>query len=280
MQDANTRESEEEAQRRLLARPANGETPASPPYAAGAPPPPPTGFASFRPHYAAPPPPEGGWLQRLKAKGGIPGAIASALLVAAKVGGPGLALLVKLKFLLGAGSMLVSMWAWGLLYGWKFGVGLVLLIFLHECGHVVAFRLRGIPVTGMVFLPFFGAYVTGRRGGKDAAENAFIGIMGPVFGFLAGVACLAAYLLAPSPFWIALAQWSFLINLFNLLPIPSLDGSRLFPLFARDSSGAYGQASLADRWKYGTAFGGLAVLLGVSWYGAQALLNQQIRPVF
>ena len=268
MQDTNTRETEEEAQRRLLARPANGEAP-----------PPPPDSTWVRPHYAAPPPPQGSRLQRMKARGGIPGAIASVLLLIAKIGGPGLALLFKLKFLFGAGSMLVSMWAWGLLYGWKFGVGVVLLIFLHECGHVVAFRMRGIPVTGMVFLPFFGAYVTGRRSGQDAAENAFIGIMGPVFGMLAGVACLLIYVVSPSAFWIALAQWSFLINLFNLLPIPSLDGSRLLPLFARDTAGAYTRASLADRWKYGAAFVGLALLLAASWYGAQTYLMQNFRHV-
>ena len=180
--------------------------------------------------------------------------------------------LLKLKFLFGFGSMLVSMWAWGAVYGWKFGVGLVALIFIHECGHVVAFRLRGIPVTGMVFIPFMGAFVTGKRGGQDAAENAFIGIMGPVFGALAGVACLLVYAVSPVSFWTALAQWSFIINLFNLMPIPSLDGSRLLPLFSR-TNGVYDQASLADRWKYGAAYFGLAVFLALGAFGLRFFLS-------
>ncbi len=201
------------------------------------------------------------------------GGLASVLLLLAKIGLPVLALLAKLKFLLGAGSMLVSMWAWGLLYGWKFGVGIVLLIFVHECGHAFAARLRGIPIGVMVFIPFMGAFVTTKRAGQDAAEDAFVGIMGPVFGALAGLACLALYALTPShsPFWLALGQWSFVINLFNLLPIPPLDGSRLLPLFARRPAGTEDggppPATASDRWKYGAAYVGLAVLLAALAFG-------------
>ncbi len=195
-------ETQEELQCRLLAsRTAGGQSPEP------------------LPHYAAPPP-RPSLVEQLKARGGIMGLLASLFAVFAKFKFLLFALL-KLKFLLGFGSMLVSMWAWGAIYGWKFGVGLVLLIFIHECGHVAAFRLRGIPVTGMVFIPFMGAFVTGKRGGQDAAENAFIGIMGPVFGALAGIVCLLVYSVSPISFWTALAQWSFLINLFNLLPIPT-----------------------------------------------------------
>lgn len=172
--------------------------------------------------------------------------------------------------------MLVSMWAWGLLYGWPFGVGIVLLIFVHECGHAVAARLRGIPIAAMVFVPFMGAFVTMKRGGKDAAEGAFIGIMGPVFGLGAGLACLLLYAAAPSPFWLALAQWSFMINLFNLLPIPMLDGGRLLPVFARRvpvEEGGYPPATTADRWKYGAAYVGLAALLAVLAFGLHSHLH-------
>lgn len=204
------------------------------------------------------------------------GGIATALLLVVKVGGPLLAVLLKLKFLLGAGSMLVSMWAWGLLYGWPFGVGIVLLIFVHECGHAFAARLRGIPVGVMVFVPFMGAFVTTKRTRDDAAEDAFVGIMGPVFGMGAGLACLLVFAASPSPFWLALAQWSFMINLFNLLPIPMLDGGRLLPLFARRAPVAgedRRSVTPADRWKYGTAYGGLALLLAVLAFGLHSHLH-------
>ena len=210
--DTDTTETEQERHRRLLAnRRVDGTQ--SDPAPTNAPP---------NPYYAGPPPParNAPLLERWKSGGGVLGGIASALLLLAKVGLPLLGLLAKLKFLLGAGSMLVSMWAWGLLYGWRFGVGIVLLIFVHECGHAFAARLRGIPIGAMVFVPFMGAFVTMKRGGKDAAEGAFIGIMGPAFGLGAGLACLLLYAAAPSPFWLALAQWSFMINLFNLLPVP------------------------------------------------------------
>jgi len=230
------------------------------------------------PYYAGPPPParRGPLLERWKSGGGVLGGIASVLLLLVKVGGPLLAVLVKLKFLLGAGSMLVSMWAWGLLYGWPFGVGIVLLIFVHECGHAFAARLRGIPIGVMVFVPFMGAFVTTKRRGEDAAEDAFIGIMGPVFGLGAGLACLLLFAAMPSPFWLALAQWSFMINLFNLLPIPPLDGGRLLPLFARRAPAeeeGRKLVTLADRWKYGVAYGGLAVLLAVMAFGLHSYLH-------
>ncbi len=269
--NADTTETEQDAQHRLLAgRTADGPQPGPAPTDA-----PPTTPTS--PYYAGPPPaPNAPLLERWRSGGGVLGGIASALLLLAKVGLPLLGLLAKLKFLLGAGSMLVSMWAWGLLYGWPFGVGIVLLIFVHECGHAVAARLRGIPVGAMVFVPFMGAFVTMKRGGKDAAEGAFIGIMGPAFGLGAGLACLLVYAASPSPFWLALAQWSFMINLFNLLPVPPLDGGRLLPLFARRApveDGGYPPATTADRWKYGTAYVGLAALLAVLAFGLHARLH-------
>ena len=264
--DANTTPAETVGRDQLLAgRTADGGQPE---------PAPPT------PYYAVPPPTP---LQRLKSGGSLLAKIAAPiallfsklkfLLVALK-------LLTFGKFLLGGGSMLLSMWAWAALYGWPFGVGIVLLIFIHECGHALAARLRGIPTGIMVFIPLMGAFVTTKRYGKNIVEDAFIGIMGPVFGTLAGIGCLAIYALTPahSPFWLALAQWSFVVNLFNLLPIPPLDGSRLPPLFVRrpatgEAAKASSPVSPADRWKYTAAYVGLAVLLAVLGFGLPASLH-------
>ncbi len=176
-------------------------------------------------------------LHRWRAQGGILGGIATILLVLAKIGGPLLAVLKMfpiLKILLTAGSMFVSMWLYakaaGL--GWAFGIGIVSLIFIHECGHAIAGKLRGRPTGIMVFIPFMGAFVTLKRGGKNIGEDAFIGIMGPVFGTLASLACLAIYFFHPVPFWLYLAAFGFWINLFNLAPTAPLDGGWIVPLFS------------------------------------------------
>lgn len=288
------------------------------------------------PYYAATPlpvytrPPT--LLERWKAKGGLLGAIASGLLLLAKIGAPVLLLLSKLKFLLvalklltfgkfllGGGSMLLSMWVWASLYGWPFGVGIVLLIFIHECGHALAARMRGIPTGIMVFIPLMGAFVTTKRYGKNIVEDAFIGIMGPVFGTLAGIGCVIIYALTPShsPFWLALAQFNFLMNLFNLAPTAPLDGGWITPLFspkllavgavlllflvpynplilvlalmslpriisgwkAKPEESTYYQATAADRWKFGTAYLGLAAFLAVANYGLHTFLRFHGHPV-
>ncbi len=279
--DADRRAVEDELRRQWLAgRPVDGAAP--PPADA------PTGG---NPYYAAPPPytPPPGRpptrLERMKSKGGLLGWIGSLLLLLFKIGGPVLAVAGKLKFLvlgskllLTGGSMLVSMWAWGLLYGPAFGVGLVVLIFIHECGHALAARRLGIPVGMMVFVPLMGAFVTTKRGAKDIVQDAFIGIMGPVFGALAGVGCLALFWLLPShsSYWLALAQMSFLLNLFNLLPVLPLDGGWIAPLFSRKLRA---EATAADRWRYGAAYLGLVAFLALGCYGLYTHLVTLPRPV-
>ena len=319
---------EDEMQSRLLSgrtadgssrpEPAPEQTPPSPafsPYYAQTPP---------SPEYAFAKPPS--LLQRWKAKGGVLGGIASFLLLIAKVAAPVLSLLAKFKFLafglkllLGSGSMLLSMWVWGLIYGWKFGVGIVLLIFIHECGHAIAAKMRGIPTGIMVFVPLMGAFVTTGRYGKSIVEDAFIGIMGPVFGTLAGLGCLLLYAVTPghSPFWLALAQVNFFMNLFNLAPTPPLDGGWITPLFspkllavgavlllflarynpliivlalmslpriisgwkAKPEDSPYYQATAADRWKFGAAYLGLAAFLAVLGYSVHSYLSGIPHPV-
>ncbi len=278
------------------------------------------------PEYAYAPQSPPGLLQRWKAKGGVLGGIASFLLLIAKVAVPVLGLLAKFKFLaigakllLGSGSMLLSMWVWGLIYGWKFGVGIVLLIFIHECGHATAAKMRGIPTGIMVFVPLMGAFVTTGRYGKSIVEDAFIGIMGPVFGTLAGLGCLVLYAVTPghSPFWLALAQVNFFMNLFNLAPTAPLDGGWITPLFspkllavgavlllflarynpliivlalmslpriisgwkAKPEDSPYYQATAADRWKFGAAYLGLAAFLAVLGYSVHSYLGTIPHPV-
>lgn len=131
--------------------------------------------------------------------------------------------LLKTLFTTG-GSMLLSMWYQAYLYGWTLAVGMVLMIFVHECGHAFAASRLHLPFSKMVFLPGMGAFVSHKGQLKNAREAAYLGIMGPVFGLAYGVGCLGMYLFSHQDFWLVLAHWTFLINLFNLIPSVPLDG--------------------------------------------------------
>ena len=135
-------------------------------------------------------------------------------------------LLPKLKLLTTFGSMLVSIAAYGLLFGLPFAVGFVLLLLLHEIGHVIQLRREGIKASAPMFIPFLGAVISAKSMGKDAAAEARVGLAGPVLGTVASLVPLAVWLLTGSDFWRALAYIGFLLNLFNLLPVVPLDGGR------------------------------------------------------
>jgi Zn-dependent protease len=137
-----------------------------------------------------------------------------------------LLLLPKLKLLSTAGSMLVSVAAYALLWGWAFGAGFVALLFIHEAGHYVQMRREGIRPSWMVFIPFLGAAVGARSLGGNALAEARIGLAGPVVGTVGCAAVALVGALGGGEFWLALAFTGFLLNLFNLLPIVPLDGGR------------------------------------------------------
>jgi Zn-dependent protease len=134
--------------------------------------------------------------------------------------------LVKLKALIVVVSLLLSMLAYGLAFGWAFGVGLVLIIAIHESGHVWANRRKGIPATLPVFIPFLGAIIQLKQFPQTAADEAFIGIMGPVFGLFASVAAFALGIVTGHSLFFALAEVGFLLHVFNLMPVLPLDGGR------------------------------------------------------
>jgi Zn-dependent protease len=139
--------------------------------------------------------------------------------------------LAKLKFLLpfvktGA-TMLISMWAYALYWGWKFAVGFVLLIFVHECGHLIAAKKVGLKVTTPAFIPFMGALITLREAPRNAWIEAVVGIGGPLLGTVGAAVCVGIYYLTNNPLFLALAYTGFFLNLFNLAPISPLDGGRI-----------------------------------------------------
>ena len=138
-----------------------------------------------------------------------------------------LLVLPKLKVLTTAGSMLLSVAAYALIWGWKFAIGFVLLLLVHELGHVIQLRREGIPASAPMFIPFLGALVALKELPKDAAAEARVGLAGPVLGSLAALLPLALYGATGDELFKALAFVGFFLNLFNLLPVVPLDGGRI-----------------------------------------------------
>ena len=178
----------------------------------------------------APPRPEVPQPERRRRLGGT-GLLAAIVALAAK--GKALVLLLpKLKVLTTSASMLVSVAAYALIWGWRFAVGFVLLLFVHELGHVIQLRREGIEASAPLFIPFLGAVVGARSLGDDAAAEARVGLAGPVLGTLGAAAVAVAGWQLDSDLLLALAFTGFFLNLFNLLPVTPLDGGRAFAAMA------------------------------------------------
>jgi Zn-dependent protease len=138
-----------------------------------------------------------------------------------------LLLLPKAKFLVTSGSMLVSIAAYATLWGWKFAVGFVLLLLVHEYGHVIQLRREGVKdASAPVFIPFLGALIWSKSLGGDAAAEARVGLAGPIIGSIGAAGALGLYALTGNELFRALAFTGFFLNLFNLLPFGFLDGAR------------------------------------------------------
>jgi Zn-dependent protease len=149
-----------------------------------------------------------------------------------KFGKVALLLLTKAKFLTTSASMLVSVAAYALIWGWRFAAGFVALLFLHEMGHYIQLRREGVKPSGMVFIPFLGAAVGARSLGGSALAEARVGLAGPVLGSLACLIPLGLWLVTGEEFWQALAFTGFFLNLFNLVPVVPFDGGRAMAAMA------------------------------------------------
>ena len=137
------------------------------------------------------------------------------------------------KLFLSAGSMLGMIWVYALASGWRFAAGFVLLIFVHEMGHAFAIREAGLPAGYPVFIPFFGAVIALKGQPRSSLVEARIALAGPVAGAAAAVVCAGGYLWTHERWWLALASAGFILNLFNLTPLPPLDGGRVARIFSR-----------------------------------------------
>jgi Zn-dependent protease len=159
----------------------------------------------------------------------IGSALAALGVVIANIGAKAKLILValpKLKLFTTSASMLVSVVAYQLIFGWLFSIGFVLLLLLHELGHVFQLRREGVKASAPMFIPFMGAVISAKSMGNDAAAEARVGLAGPILGSLATLVPLALWIATGAHFWQALAFIGFFINLFNLLPILPLDGGR------------------------------------------------------
>ena len=174
----------------------------------------------------APPPPRRTGIKRFT------GPLLVGLLALLKWGKAALLLLPKAKVLTTSASMLVSVAAYALIWGWKFAVGFVALLFIHELGHYVQLRREGVKPSGMLFIPFLGAVVGARSLGGSALAEARVGLAGPVLGSLAAAALLPIAAATGDDFWKALAFTGFFLNLFNLAPVVPLDGGRAMAAMA------------------------------------------------
>jgi Zn-dependent protease len=137
-----------------------------------------------------------------------------------------LLLLPKIKLFTTAGTMLVSIAAYSLIWGWKFAVGFVLLLLVHELGHVFQLRREGVKASAPMFIPFLGAVIWARSFGGNALAEARVALAGPILGGLGTAAVAWLAFAVDSDLLRALAFTGFFLNLFNLLPVLPLDGGR------------------------------------------------------
>ncbi|QDP39572.1 site-2 protease family protein [Radiobacillus deserti] len=149
----------------------------------------------------------------------------------------GLFFLSKLKWVLGLlklgkfatlASMFVSLWAHAQIFGWKFASAIIYLIFVHEMGHLVAARMKKIPTSPAIFIPFMGAVIgIDPKKIKNAETEFFVAYGGPFAGLLSIIPAALLYLYTKDPYWALVMQLGALINLFNLIPVSPLDGGRI-----------------------------------------------------
>jgi Zn-dependent protease len=152
---------------------------------------------------------------------------------------------VKLKFFIlpalkfvpillkSGGTMLLMIWVYTAMWGWKFGVGFVLLLLVHECGHLIVAKKFGLKVGAPVFIPFMGAFIALKEAPRNAWMEACVGIGGPMLGSLGALACNSLGEIFDAPVFIALAWFGYFLNLFNLTPVGMLDGGRIVTALSR-----------------------------------------------
>src|SRR5579864_6762909 len=155
-------------------------------------------------------------------------------------------------------SMLLSLGVYWAAFGWKWALGVVISIYIHEMGHVAALIRYGIKASPPMFIPGFGAVVRLRQALTDPRQDARVGMAGPLWGLGAAISAYGVSLVTGSPSFAAIARVGAWINLFNLMPLWTLDGGRAFRALNRP-----------QRW---LAVALIAVLWSVTYDGILVLL--------
>jgi len=143
--------------------------------------------------------------------------------------------LLKFKIFLTAGTMLISIVAYATLWGIGLpaAIGFVALLLIHEMGHWVVMRLKGVPASAPIFIPFLGAVIGMRGMPKSVKDEAEIGIAGPIAGTAGALACVGLGNLYGGHLWPLLGVMGLFLNMFNLLPVSPLDGGRIVAAVSR-----------------------------------------------
>src|SRR5204863_7025737 len=158
-------------------------------------------------------------------------------------------------------SMLLSAGVYWSIWGWKFAVGVVLSIYIHEMGHVQALQRYGIKATAPMFIPGVGAVIGLKQYPANAREDARVGLAGPLWGLGAALAAYIVYRATGIGVWGVIAHFGAWVNLFNLVPLWQLDGARGFRALTRPQRWT-AVAVIAAMWLVTSE--GLLVLLGIA----------------
>ena len=138
------------------------------------------------------------------------------------------------------GLAAISMITYSYLFTWKFAVMIMVLLLIHEYGHIWAMKRCGLKTKGIYFIPFLGASAVTEEMFKNRRDEAYIAIMGPIFGLVLSGVTLATYMVTRDALFGAAAGWMAMVNLFNLLPIHPLDGGRIMKSIAFSVNSKWG----------------------------------------
>jgi Zn-dependent protease len=153
-------------------------------------------------------------------------------------------------------GLFISVGAYALIWGWRFGVGIVVLIAVHELGHYVEARRQGLDASLPTFVPFLGAFVLIKNSPVNPWRNALVSLAGPAAGGIGAAVCLALGEATNSNLLRALAYFAFMLNLINLLPIGILDGGTIWRSIALARRVPAATPEYAFAAPYGTIPGG------------------------
>jgi Zn-dependent protease len=201
----------------------------------------------------APPPPKPNWAKKL----GPFGPFALLLLKLKSV----FLVLFKLKFLF---SFAFFIFLYVGIFGWRYGLGISAAILIHELGHFIDIKRRGLPAEMPVFLPGLGAYVRWTAQGVTRREIAQISLAGPLAGWIAAAVCYLLYTYTHDPLWAALARTGAVLNILNLIPVWVLDGGQAANTLAAPERATL-LATALGLWLYTSEGLFLLVAAGVTW---------------